>query len=308
MAVYRPVAQHQGPATHCVIHGRALGWLSCTAYAMAMGVDRATLGRKRPSGCDIRHVTGDTTGGLTLPQVAHAASVEYGVAVEVHIGSSVCTPAYAAAQCAKGRGFLLQGNTKPLVGTAYKSTNTGVNHAVWVNEVRGGTRTEPKEAYVYDPAADGRRDMAHAPQWWPWSLVKKFAAALRPWGDGDRRTLGTNRFYVGFVHATPVTGATTTSTSTAVSLRYGAARTKPFPDRMRIKVAAGRRANVRTRPDRLRSGDIAARLPADALFVAYQRVTNGAKPVGSTSRVWYGNRTGNRWVHISGLKNIGGTS
>jgi hypothetical protein len=77
---------------------------------------------------------------------------------------------------------------------------------------------------------------------------------------------------------------------------------------MRISVVPGRKVNVRTRPDRLRVTDIAQRLTNNTPFIAYQKVTNGAKPAGSTSKVWYGNRDGNRWVHISGLKNIGGPS
>jgi hypothetical protein len=48
---------------NCVIDGEALGWASCTAYSMAMGIDSATAGAKRPSGCKIRKLTGDKDKG-----------------------------------------------------------------------------------------------------------------------------------------------------------------------------------------------------------------------------------------------------
>ena len=70
----RPVFQHQGPATNCVIGGRKLGWSSCTAYAMAMGIDSATGGAHRPTGCKIRDLTDDTDDhGTNLRQVAEVA-------------------------------------------------------------------------------------------------------------------------------------------------------------------------------------------------------------------------------------------
>ena len=77
----RPVFQKQGPATNCVIEGEALGWASCTAYSMAMGIDSATAGRKRPSGCKIRKLTGDKEKGLMLSQVAEVALEHYDVRV-----------------------------------------------------------------------------------------------------------------------------------------------------------------------------------------------------------------------------------
>ena len=53
-------------------------------------------------------------------------------------------------------------------------------------------------------------------------------------------------------------------------------------------------------------GDIVDRVPNGALFIAYQVIRDGARPPGSTSRTWYGNRTGTEWIHESGLRRIGG--
>lgn len=296
----RPRFQKQGPASNCVIGGKYLGWFSCTAYSTAMAIDRHTLGRKHPSGCDVRWVTGDTSGGLTLPQCAGAARNEWDVYLEVRVGSNVCSPAYAAKQARLGRGFVLQGNTRPLLSTRHKSTGGAVNHAIFVNQVRGGTTYAPAEALVYDPAADGRYSWVDkAPSWWSWALVKKFAAALMPYGDTDpyHRTLGSGKFYAAF----------TRDTEPHNHPKFGSIRTVPFPDRMRIDVPSPRRANVRSRPDRLGSQYIIGHLSDGALWVAYQR-TRGIKPPGSDSDWWYGNHDGTKWIHASSLSHIGGAS
>lgn len=294
----KPRVQHQGPATHCVINGKALGWLSCTAYSTAMGIDKATLGRKRPSGCDVRHNTGDTVGGLTLPQVGHVCESEYNVSVDVNVGGDFATPSNMAFQLRKGRGMVLQGYTGVLLNTRFRSTGGGVNHAVYVNDVRGGTATAPREARVYDPAADGRRaGIDSSPSWWPWSLVKSFASHLHPYGEGDSRLLGSGRMYTMVFQ----------DTEPHNHPHYGGQRTTPFPDRTRTYAPSGHRVNVRSRPDRLVDSDIKSRLVSGTLFVAYQKA-HGIKPPGSSSDLWYGNHDGNRWIHVSGLRSIGGTS
>ena len=291
----RPIVQHQGPANHCVINGRQLGWLSCSAYSMAMGIDRSTLGAKRPTGCQVRSHTGDTSGGLTLTQVAASAAV-YGVHVDLYQGNGACSPVFAARQCRAGRGFCLQGSTGVLVHTKFRSTGGPVDHTIWVNEVKGGTLDAPQYALVYDPAADGTNGHASSPGWWPWSLVKSFAANLHPWND--RRILGPGRFYAAFLP----------DTEAHAHLKWAAVHTKPFPDHMLINPPAGKRINVRSRPDRINAADVVTTLPLNAPFTAYQVTSKGIAPNGSTSHVWYGDHNGNQWVHITGLKGIGGAS
>lgn len=298
----RPRVQHQGPANNCVINGRLLGWFSCSAFGMGMGIDQATLGRKRPDGCTVREATGDTVGGLTLPQVAKVAKDHYGVPVELHVGSNVARTASIAAALETGRGVSSQGNTRVLIGKPQQSTNTGVNHFVHASFGRGWREVNgimvPSEVYIYDPAADARRDMDDAPSWWPWALYLAFGAALRPWGDSDSRVLGAGKMYAGFLP----------DTEPHVHLKYGGVKTTPFPDRTRVDVAAGRKANVRTRPDRITASDVVAAYPDGTLFRAYQKTTTGAKPAGTTSRTWYGDHNGTRWIHESGLTAEGGTS
>jgi hypothetical protein len=308
-AMPRPKFQRQGPASNCKIDGLELGWVSCTAYAMAMGIDAATAGARRPSGAKVRKLTDDTEGGLKLRQVADVALETYGVRVAVRTGWNTIAPARAAQLLRSGRGFLLQGNTEALLGTKSQSTIGPCNHAVWVNEVKGGTDDRPDKALVYDPAADGRhrvgRDFANGPRWWPWERVLDFAADLRPdREDGPR--LGKGKLYAGFVPRRPDTPEAPDAGDSDVVLRPGASRTKPFPDRVRTNVRKGHRINIRSRPDRLRPGDILDRVPDGALFIAFQRLKDGATPPGGGSSIWFGNRDGTEWIHRSGLRRIGG--
>jgi hypothetical protein len=320
-AMPRPKFQKQGPASHCIIKKKHLGWKSCTAYAMAMGIDAATDGTRRPSGARVRKLTGDTEGGLKLGQVAEVAHEHYDVRVAVRTGWNTIAPEKAARLARSGRGFVLQGNTEALIGTKSQTTLGPTNHAVWVNEVKGGTDDKPEKALVYDPAADGRVrngiKFADGPRWWPWDRVLEFAADLRPNGDGGKR-LGPGKLYAGFVPRRPKAppGATPAPIGPMggeldgplATFRDGAKPTKPFPDRVRANVAKGHRVNVRERPDRLQKGDIVDRIPDGTLFVAYQVITNGAKPPGSKSGTWYGNRHGTEWIHESGLRRIGGST
>ena len=200
MAKKRPRMQHQGPDWRCKINGKMLGWVSCTAYSMAMGIDASTLGAKKPTGCEVRKHTNDLVKGLTLSQVAAVAAETYGVTVKVRTGKHTIAPDKAWEQASLGRGFVLQGNCDALINTKFRSTKGAVNHAVWVNRVRGGTPGHPKEARVFDPAADGRHapwgTADKGPSWWPWETVVAFAANLR---NDSGQKLGSGRMYAGFV-------------------------------------------------------------------------------------------------------------
>jgi hypothetical protein len=300
MATVRPVFQHQGPASNCTIDGLELGWLSCTAYAMAMLIDAATNGEQRPKGCTIRRkvTPKDTDGGLCLRQVADVAAKEYGVVVSVRTGKHAVTTKKATEQVVKGRGFLLQGNNE-----AFKDKGNG-DHAIWVNEVRGGSPTEPEEALVYDPQREHE-------VWIKWTKVLAFGAALHLNPTGTRK-LGPGFLYAGFPPARPTPAEMAALPSaiieSGVHLRFDAKLTKRQPDRVRGLAPAGRKVNVRRRPDSLAKKDIVDTLDDHELFLAYQRTTKGLKPGGSNSRVWFGNKDGTLWVHESGLAHIGGIS
>jgi len=291
----RPHWQPQGPANRCVIDGHALGWSNCTPTATAMAVEKAWLSAIRPSGCEVREsiTPRDVSGGTTLTQCKPFADA-HGAPMSVYVGSKVVSPFYLAVQLQAGRGVVLQGNTGPLIATRFRSTGSGVNHAVYVNEVRGGKVGEPSEALVYDPAADGHRagwgTAAQGPQWWPWNVAVAFARALHPYGESDPRTLkgmGITGVYSGVMP----------DTEPHAHLKYGAAKTSPFPDRVRVNVAS---AWTHSTPDVRVASRISPKLQRDDLFVAYQRVTKAGL-------LWLGSHDGNRWIRGDRVRNIGGT-
>lgn len=301
MSVARdPAFQQQGPACHCQIDGKCLGWLSCSAYGAAMNIDDATLGGKRPSGCSVRRLTDDTSGGLTLPQVAAVARGHYGVEVEVHVGSGVTSPAHVARRLRDDWCVDVQGNTSALKGTPWRSTGSGVNHYVHVSRGREYARNSagvlvPGDVLVFDPAADGRSAAwgraDQGPSWWTWSTLLRFAAALHPWGEGDPRVLGPGKMYAGCSQVADFRPA------------YGGVRTSPFPDRTRAKCPPKDRVNVRSAPTH-HYDNVVGKLKDGELFVAYQRTTKGSEFAGSTR--WYGNRLGTEWVHEARLTHEGG--
>lgn len=295
---HRPTMQHQLPTCVCKIDGKCLGSVSCSAYGAAMDIDQATLGKVVPSGCTVRRKTGDVVGGLTANQVATVMRT-YGVEVETRVGGNVAPIQTIIAHLRAGGGVGAQGNTRALLSRpSLRSTGTAVNHYVHFAALSGGTYWKPDKVLVYDPAANGRKagwgTAASGPQWWPWEVALAFMADLMPWGEEDpsRRRLGAGRAYCNLVEVPEV------------NLRFGAVRTKPFPDRQRVAVGAGKRMNVRSRPDRL-GGEYVIDHKADgALMEAWQVTTTGASYKGS--RKWYGNRTGSRWWHAARVDHEGG--
>lgn len=282
----------QGPATSCVIQGHALGWLNCTCNAFAMATDQGSVNRVRLTGCDFRESTRDVAGGTTLLQNEPLAESR-GVKVDVYVGSRVVTPYFGALQLQAGRGIVVQGNTKALLMTNSQSTGGPVNHAVFVSQVKGGTTGHPNQALVYDPAADGRvagwGKAAQGPQWWSWGRLLNFAAALRPWGDGDPRVLGPGKWYC----------AIFPDTNPHFHPRYGGTRSIPFPDRTRIDRSTGQ-WSYKT-PAYGVTNRVQPKLEDGDLFVAYQyTIRSGIK--------WAGNHDGTRWVPASRLSHVGGST
>lgn len=292
----RPAFQHQGPDSNCVIDGVPLGWVSCTAYAMAMLIDAATEGAARPKGCRIRRrvTPRDVERGLTLRQVADVAGRDYDIDVSVRTGPNAIPVAKATERISRGRGFLLQGNN-----VAFALGNA--NHAIYVHEVRGGTPEQPAEALVYDPQR--KRET-----WISWPRVLAFGAALRL-NKAGTRTVGPKWLYAGFLPG-PTSVAELAAlpapiVDAGVELRFGARRL-PHRKRTVAKPPPGRRVNVRRTPRSLKAQDVIDTLAAGELFVAFQRLDEGEKPAGSESRIWFGNRRGTRWVHRSGLRRAPG--
>ncbi len=298
-AFFRPVFQPQGPDDRCIINGHTLGWSSCTCYAAAMGEDSTTLGHRRPSGCAIRRETGDTTGGTTLRQVTDAlASLYPGTFIATYTGANVITPARLAALLRAGHKVVVQGNADAMIGTPQQSTAGPVNHAVMINSVWGGTTVGvPKYADVFDSAADGRDRSYHVdqgPSTWPWSLVLKFCANLRPNGPGTPR-LGSGKIYAAvFVDSEP-----------HLTLAHGGVpvprvRKAGAPDRARADRAITR---IHSRPT-TGSASTVRKIPEGTLVFLYQYTNSGESYLGSTT--WFGNPEGTEWIHEKNLRQVGG--
>ncbi|HYO44275.1 MAG TPA: hypothetical protein VES19_13850 [Candidatus Limnocylindrales bacterium] len=300
----RPIFQHQGPDTNCVIRAAALGWKSCTAYAMAMLIDAATDGAQRPKGCRIRRLVRpeDITKGLNLSQVAAVAERSFDVVIAVRTGANAIAVDEAVRRVRRGRGFVLQGNN-----SAWGLPPA--NHAVYVHEVRGGPPGPPRQALLFDPQRRHER-------WVPWQAILDFGAALTL-DEAGLRPLGPARLYAGFaprpaVPADLPDGAPARAASPAepaaaadppadgVTLRFGARRLLR-PVRRVARPPAGRLVNVRRSPRSLSPGSIVETLGRGAVFVAYQKA-RGMTPAGARSSTWLGNRDATEWVHVSGLR------
>jgi len=195
--------EFQGPADSCVINGKNMGWLNCTACSAAMGIEWATSGESTPSGCTVRRRTGDTIGGLMLKQVEPIIQ-SYGITTEKRIDGYYATPQMIASRLRDGKAFLAQGNTGVLIGTRHQSTAGWVNHCIWIERPTGWVKTgagwyRPSYVAAYDPAADGRYDFARGPQTWSWATLLRFCAALRPNGDATTETIGPGKAWAMFL-------------------------------------------------------------------------------------------------------------
>lgn len=296
----------------CIRNGRQLNWSNCTPAGVAMAISIATLHDKNPSACSVRIVTGDTVGGTTLNQCCAAAKAEWGVTFEIRVGSNVASAYYVALKLRAGCSANLQGNGDALImartvdGVSVRSTKGAVNHNVIAVEGRGwhqdsSGRWFPSEVLVYDPAADGRSvawgsgHAAKGPQWWRWSTVLAFCAALRPSSPDGGRTgnrIGANRIYCAFGP----------DTLPHVHMRFnpGTSKTVPFPRHMvAAPLTSGRRVGVRTGPSTrfpraIKNGAQESLAKGDP-FVAYQRHIG-------TAGEWFGDHPGKRWVPANRMR------
>ena len=293
----RPVFQHQGPDRNCVIDSHAIGWLSCTAYAMAMLIDAATDGVRTPKGCQVRNKVKpqDVEGGLTLGQVSRVAREVYGVPIVRRTGLNAIKIENAARRIQDGQGFVLQGNNDGWEGRKF------VQHAVYVDRVRGGTRGAPAEALVYDSQRRKRTDTRTGAVWMPWSKVMGFGKAMRVNSAGAKVPAG--RIWAGF-GPQRMARAAAGPHPLQVTLAFGAVKLAE-PAGFRATPPPGRRINVRATP-RSTAAEPTDLLEDGELFVAWQRVDDGARPSPGATQRWFGSRDGTDWVHASGLRRIPG--
>jgi hypothetical protein len=148
-----------------------LGGLNCTAYSGAMAAEYHTCGLKRPLGRTVRRMTGDTSGGTTLPQIDYALNRGWGINLDTRIGSSKLTWSQFVSHINSGKGAILQGHYSAIHGTRFQGDlNFTGNHAIFV----------PPAFRVMDPLCDGRKPgiYKYHSERYPLEMLKRFAGRL----------------------------------------------------------------------------------------------------------------------------------
>lgn len=177
---YEPRFQAQNPE----ISHYALGWSSCTAFSMAMAIDFATSGRTVPTGGQVRGLTHDSVGGLTLLQVDAVALDDYGVNFATIY--RLPWPEYVARRNAAG-GALLAGGYGPIADSRFDAGGGfRQNHCIF-----------DQVAKTKDTLADGRRAgiYRYRAEPYPDGLLRLFGGHL---DLGSGNLLGNGLVYASF--------------------------------------------------------------------------------------------------------------
>ena len=157
---YIPAFQYQ------LIPSDPQGGYSCTAYAMAMAVDKATYGGSRVTGRQIRALSGASLYvGLTLPQAIAASSRLY-VPVVDESGSGAWADVLNALK--HGRGVVLQGDYDQIPDAYSGQPSFDGNHALYIDYLH----SSGLYVYVMDPL------QRNGARWVPVAIMRKFAEKL----------------------------------------------------------------------------------------------------------------------------------
>jgi hypothetical protein len=176
------------------------GGYNCTAASEAMWLYRASQGRIRETSCQVRALTGDRSGGLTLEQ-AVGVSTHFGITGGRLYKPTTFDVLKTLLQTHR-HGAIVQIGYSVIAGTALDcfDGNFRGGHAVYVRD--GGSY-----ASVGDPGADGRRpSIPSGWQSYSWSILAKAAAAL-PLGNGS--LLGAGKVYCYVTPSDPISIAPT---------------------------------------------------------------------------------------------------
>lgn len=276
--IYRPPFIKQ-------LDGSAYGGLNCTMASACMAIIRHVKGVNPPGSAPwyptpryLRAKTGDTDGGTNLRQADWAAFSAYGVDFDVEYNLAWAT---FRDRIERGMGAIVQGRYSVFKGTSYDAAPGFYgNHAIYINELRYSEKRNRWEYLMYDPIADGRRDLPQGPSWISEDLLQKFAAKLVINNRGD--TVGTGKVWCAF-----------TVDTEGVILRW-----KPSAVYgPKVFYSKYEDAAVRRSPNR--DGTLVYSLDKGDPFTAYQVKKDGDSIEGS--RTWYGNHEGTKWIHSKNL-------
>jgi hypothetical protein len=294
----------------------SLGSVSCTCYEGEVCTDRNTFGKTIISGKKIRVATGDKVGGTSVQQVDDAIqtltgddNLSTGYWNFDHVDQLIAT---------EGKGFLIAIRYREVLRFHQRQLRQKIKQADLVGGIEqgfgesaddwhaetwhewieaGGTRTirgkvlkapsNQRGMVVYDPLCDGRRPtVAIGPVVYPERLVKKIVADS-------------------FLSGSRVYGAVTLDARFEVddpppvmpnrTLKYGG---KPIAKKALKAVRPGwKRSSPRISRANPRANQV-RHLGRGDLFRAFQ-TAEGTKVGKNGSRLWYGNRGGDVWVHSS---------
>lgn len=245
---------------------------NCTPATGANGANASTGGKVNKSGAQIRNLiarsaeTDPRNPGWSLTDLDRAMA-KIGVLFDNRSGRG-----WSAVISALNNGnyVALQGDSDRFSNSTCSGAFDG-NHCVGVHPATRVVNLR-RQHWIDDPICKTGR-------WEYDSVLRAYATKLH----------STVLFGV-FTKRVPKTAAPATS----VTLKYGGVKLSP-PQVKKISVPAGRYANVRSRPTTAASK--VTTLANGRTFTAYQ-VTKTGQLLGG-SRVWYGDNTGNRWLHIS---------
>ena len=153
----------------------ATGGVDCTAHSASNAIDHATCGAKDPGGRTIRLKSSEpipdpNSPGLNLSQVATVAKNDYGVSLDIRIGSRKVPWAEYERRRMSGQGAIIQVNYGPIADSKYDAGRG----------FRGGHAMFESVHATYDPLADGRASgvFRHNGSVYDRELIKKAAGGL----------------------------------------------------------------------------------------------------------------------------------
>jgi hypothetical protein len=154
---YVPAFQYQ------LIYSDPQGGYSCTAYSVAMAVDRATYGGSRITGRQIRALSGVAPyTGMTLPQVTRATTK-----LAVPLVRATGTWAAVMAALRANRGVVLQGDYDQIPDALSGQPSFNGYHAVYIDRL-----SSTGKLYMMDPLSKvGAR-------WVDEAILRRFAEKL----------------------------------------------------------------------------------------------------------------------------------
>jgi hypothetical protein len=246
---------------------------NCTPDAAANGANAATGGRVNKTGGQVRALiprsqeTDPSTPGWSIPDVDHAMA-KLGVGFENRTGKGW---AGLISALDTGHYAILQGDSDQFSNATCSGVFNG-NHCIGIHPARRVVNGSTQHWINDGICKTGRWEYDY--------ILRRYASKLA----------ANIRFGV-FTTAVPKAAAPAPAT---VTLRYGGVKlAKPVVKR--IAVAAGTRANVRSRPTS--TATKVTTLANGATFTAYQVTSTGQLLAGS--RRWLGDRTGTRWLHAT---------